>query len=673
MQVKERIEELREQVRYHSYRYHVLDDPLISDSAYDSLYRELQQLKALNPKMVTPDSPTQRVGSQLREEFAPVEHPNPMLSLANGFSPEELRAWRERFLKLLPEGYPEPAYVVEPKIDGLTVVLHYLEGVFSLGATRGDGIHGEDITPNLRTLRSLPLRIPVQSQMVAPARLVVRGEAYMPKDAFAAFNLQQEAAGKRIYANPRNTAAGSLRVLDPGITASRPLRLFCYQVIEREGGENLTSQWQTLDYLGRLGFPVSDENRRFTDFEALVEHCLDWEAVRDTLNFEADGLVVKIDDLATQERLGAVGNAPRWALAYKYAAKEAATRLRQIVVNVGRTGALTPAAELEPVRIGGVTVSSATLHNAEYVAEHDIREGDIVVIKRAGEVIPQVLRPVLELRPHDTLPWKMPERCPACGEAVEHPEGEVAYYCVNAACPAQLVRVIEHFVSRGAMDIEGLGIRQAELFVELGLVSDVADIYHLTAERLLALEGYGPKRVKNLLLAIEGSKQRHPARLLTGLGIRGVGSTVAQALIEHVGSLDTLARTSSDGLQQLPGIGPILAGSISDWFSRTTNRRLLDKLKAAGVRWEAEPRQSTETAALSGLTFVITGTLPTMSREQAAALIEAHGGKVTGSVSGNTSYLVAGEKAGSKLAAAEKLGVPVIDETSLRRMAGGRS
>jgi len=670
MDAKSRIEELRELVRYHSYRYHVLDDPAISDSAYDALYRELQELETLHPELVAPDSPTQRVGGELSEEFASIEHPRPMLSLANGFSAEEVRAWRDRFLKLLPEGHPEPAYVVEPKIDGLTVVLHYTDGLFTLGATRGDGIHGEDITPNLRTVRALPLHIPVRGGMVAPARLVVRGEAYMRIDAFEAFNREQEAAGKRTYANPRNTAAGSLRVLDPAITASRPLKLFCYQVIEQEGGEALTTQWEALDYLSRLGFPVSDQNRRFTDFKAVLEHCLHWEAVRDTLNFEADGLVIKVDDLATQRRLGAVGSAPRWALAYKYPAKEAATRLKRIVVTVGRTGTLTPGADLEPVRIGGVTVSSATLHNAEYVAEHDIREGDMVVIKRAGEVIPQILRPVLELRPPDTQPWKMPERCPACGEAVEHPEGEVAYYCVNAACPAQLVRAIEHFVSRGAMDIEGFGIRQAEVFVALGFLHDVADIYHLTADQLLALEGYAQKRVANLLAAIESSKQQQPARLLTALGIRGVGGTVAQTLMEHLRSVDALASASREALQQIPGIGPVLAGSIADWFLRATNRHVLDKLKASGIRWETEAQPSSGPQSLAGLVFVITGTLPTMSREQATAFIEAHGGKVVGSVSGNTGYVVAGEKAGSKLAAAEKLGVRVIDEATLRHLAG---
>jgi len=686
MDVARRIQELREQVRYHAYRYYVLDNPVISDNAYDALYRELQDLETAHPDLIIPDSPTQRVGGEMREEFAAVEHPQPMLSLQNAFNPDELRAWRDRFLRLLPDNSPEPCYVAEPKVDGLTVVLHYTNGAFTLGATRGDGVRGEDITPNLRTVKALPLRIPVtplqsgypsgageaQGRLFAPVRLVVRGEAYMPIDAFEAFNREQEATGKRTYANPRNTAAGSLRVLDPSITASRPLSLFCYQVVELEGGPALSSQWDALETLRQLGFPVSHLNQRFSDFEALVEHCIAWQKERETLNFEADGLVVKIDDFATQGRLGVVGNAPRWAIAYKYPAPEAVTQLKRIAVNVGRSGSLNPTAELEPVRIGGVTVSNATLHNADYVADRDIREGDTVVVKRAGEVIPQVLGPILELRPPSTVPWRMPDRCPVCNEPVEHPEGEVAYYCVNATCPAQLVRTVEHFASRGAMDIEGFGIRQAELFVELGFLQDVADIYYLSAGQLLPLEGFGEKKVSNLLMAIQASKERPMARLLTALGIHGVGMTVAQALMDHFRSLDALAVASREELQQIPGIGPKLAHSVVEWFAREPNRRMIEKLKLAGVCTEAEQVETIGPQPLAGLTFVITGTLPTLSREQATALIEAHGGKVTGSVSRLTDYLVAGERAGSKLDKAQKLSVQVIDEATLRHMVGER-
>ena len=672
-----RVDELRDQLRYHSYRYYVLDDPVISDAAYDALFRELQELETANPELVTPDSPTQRVGGQVREEFAAVDHPRPILSLSNAFSADELTAWRDRFMRLLPSGTAEPAYVVEPKIDGLTVVLHYRHGVFVQGVTRGDGYRGEDITPNLRTVKALPLRVPLvveepaadgQDELSAPPRLVVRGEAYMPIDDFEKFNREQEAAGKRTYANPRNTAAGSLRVLDPGITSSRPLKLFCYQVVEMEGGEPPRSQWETLAYLKRLGFPVAPQSRRFTDFDEVVDYCLGWPAVRDTLNFETDGLVVKLDDFALQQRLGVVGNAPRGAVAYKLPSAEAVTRLVRIVVNVGRTGTLNPLAELEPVRIGGVTVSHATLHNADYVAELDIREGDTVVIKRAGEVIPQVLRPVLELRPADAQPWHMPDCCPACGEPVERESGEVAYYCVNSACPAQLVRSIEHFVSRGAMDIDGFGIRQAELFVSQGLIRDLADIYHLTDGDLRGMEGFADKRIANLLAAIETSKTRPADRLLTALGIRGVGGVVSQLLMEHSGSLDGLAAATFESLLQVPGIGPKLAQTVADWFSHEPNRRLVEKLQAAGVRTTIERARPGGAQPLEGLTFVITGTLPTMSREQASAMIVAHGGKVTGSVSANTDYLVAGEKAGSKLDKAQKLGIKIVDEAGLRAL-----
>ena len=670
MDVTKRIEELRAQVHYHAHRYHVLDDPIISDDAYDALYRELQELEAGHPELIALDSPTQRVGGELREEFTSVEHPRPMLSLGNAFNPDELAAWRDRFLRLLPEDHPEPAYVVEPKIDGLTVVLHYTNGGFTMGATRGDGTRGEDITLNLRTLKALPLRIPVagveESGVEAPARLVVRGEAYMAIDAFEALNRAQKAAGEKTYANPRNTAAGSLRVLDSSITASRPLSLFCYRVVAIEGGPALNSQWAALDYLRRLGFPVSDQNRRFIEFQKLVDYAVAWEQVRDGLNFEADGLVIKIDDFATQDRLGAVGNAPRWAVAYKYPSPEAVTRVRRIIVNVGRTGSLTPAAKLEEVSIGGVEVRNASLHNADYVAERDIREGDMVVVKRAGEVIPQVLRPVLELRPEGTRPWQMPDRCPVCGELAERPEGEVAHYCVNAACPAQLVRSVEHFASRGAMDIEGFGIRTAQHSVKKKLLHDVGDIYSLKATQLRKLPLFGEKRASNLLAAIEASKERGPARLLYALGIHGIGITVAHLLVDTYGSLDALAAASEEELEQIPGIGPKLAHSVADWFARETNRRVLKKIEEAGVRTEQQKVEVDGPQPLEGLTFVITGTLPTLSREQAKALIEAHGGRVTGSVSGKTDYLLAGERAGSKLSKAEKLGVSILDEPALR-------
>ncbi|PKO23042.1 MAG: DNA ligase (NAD(+)) LigA [Chloroflexi bacterium HGW-Chloroflexi-1] len=505
-----------------------------------------------------------------------------------------------------------------------------------------------------------------------PSRLVVRGEAYVSIADFERFNAGQAAAGERTYANPRNFAAGSLRQLDARATAGRPIRLWIYQIVELEGVEAPRGQWEALNYLRQLGFPVETRSRLFADFDAVADTCRTWgDTDRRELPYEADGLVIKIDDFATQDRLGYVGKDPRWAIAYKYPAEEAVTRLLGIKVNVGRTGTLNPYAVLEPVGVGGVTVSNATLHNEDYIRDKDIRVGDMVAVKRAGEVIPQVLRPLLELRTGDEQVWQMPDRCPACGVQVVRVEGEAAWYCVNSACPAQLVRGIEHFVSRGALDIAGFGIRQAELFVELGYLHDLADSYYLDEEKLLGLEGYGEKKVANLMAAIEASKAQPPARLLIALGIKGVGEVVAEDLMSHYDSLDALAAASIEELQAIPGIGPILAQSIVDWFVQAPNQRVIAKLKAAGLT-TAHARTAPAAGAqpLIGLTFVITGTLPTMSRDAAADFIEAHGGKVTGSVSKNTDYLVVGESAGSKLTKATQLGVPVIDEARLREMAG---
>lgn len=670
--VAERIARLRELINYHNYRYHVLDSPEISDAEYDALFRELQRLEAEHPELVTPDSPTQRVGGEPLDHFERVQHPVPMLSLSNAFGPDELRAWRDRILRLLPpEMADRLAYVVEPKIDGLTVVLHYQDGLFVLGATRGDGYVGEDITANLRTVPAVPLRIPVVRDGPPPHRLVVRGEAYMPRDAFERMNAELAARGERTFANPRNAAAGSLRQLDPKISASRPLSLWTYQVVLIEGGEAPRTQWEALDYLRRLGFPVNPLSKRFEDFEEMVQYCVDWEPRRHELNYDTDGLVIKIDDFEIQERLGAVGNAPRWAIAYKFPSEEAVTRLLDIKVNVGRTGTLNPYAVLEPVRVGGVTVRNATLHNEDYIREKDIRIGDMVVVKRAGEVIPQVVRPIKELRTGEEREWHMPDRCPACGEPAVRPEGEVAYYCMNAACPAQLVRLVEHFVSRGAMDIEGMGYKQAELFVKKGLIHDVADIFYLKPEQLLELEGYKEKRVQNLMNAIQAAKDRPLARLITALGIKFVGSTVAEILAQHYHSIDELMQATEEELTQIEGIGPKIAKSIVDWFSRESNRRVIEKLRAAGVRMaeevpEAPPAEGPR--PLEGKTFVITGTLPTMSRQEATEFIIRHGGRVTNSVSRKTDYVVVGASPGSKLRRAQELGIPVIDEAQLRTM-----
>jgi DNA ligase (NAD+) len=672
--IAERLDALRRAIDHHAYRYYVLDDPEISDAEYDTLWRELVTLEAAQPELVTPDSPTQRVPGAPAEGFAKVRHVAPILSLGNAFNPDELSAWRDRFMRLLPEAdKAKLAYVVEPKIDGLSVVLTYENGEFALGATRGDGEVGEDISANLRTVRSVPRRIPVArgSAVEAPARIVVRGEVYTPVADFEKFNAQQQETGSRAYANPRNFAAGSLRQLDARITATRPLRLWLYQIVDLQGA-TVSSQWEALQYLRDLGFPIERRIRRFTDFDEMREYVVEWgETERKKLPYEADGLVIKIDEFATQARLGYVGKDPRWAVAYKYPAEEAVTRLIDIRVNVGRTGTLNPYAVLEPVQVGGVTVSQATLHNEDYVKELDIRPGDMVAVKRAGEVIPQVLRALTELRTGVEQQWEMPKNCPACGQPAERAAGEAATYCVNSECPAQLVRGIEHFVGRGAMDIEGFGIRQAELFTQLGYIRSLADIYYLDAAKILQLEGYGEKRVRNLVAAIEESKTRGPARLLTAVGIRGVGEIVAEQLVDHYGSIDALMDAPLDELQALSGIGPVLAQNIYDWFQKEPNRHLIERFKAAGVQTAAERQAGEGPAPFAGLTFVITGTLPSLSRDQAKDLIKANGGKVTDSVSKNTSYLLAGEAAGSKLAKAQQLGVPVIDEAQLHDLLAG--
>ena len=673
----QRIEHLREVVRGHQYRYYILDDPAVSDQEFDTLFQELQALEETHPEVRRDDSPTVRVGGLVAERFDKTRHPTPMLSLANAFDQEELRAWRDRVKRLLSgEEQAQLAYVVEPKFDGLTVVLHYEEGRFALGATRGDGIFGEAITANLRTVKQLPLTIPAgdESDFPAPVRLVVRGEAYVDKADFDAFNARQVAAGEREYANPRNFAAGSLRQLDSRISAQRPLKIWCYQVLIFDGAEPpFTTHFGSLDAMRRLGLPVCADVTRFTDadFEQLVSYALAFGERRHELPYEVDGLVIKVDSLAQQSELGYTGKDPRWALAYKYAGEEAVTKLTDIVINVGRTGAITPNAVLEPVSVGGVIVRSATLHNEDYIADLDIRIGDQVVIKRAGEVIPKVLRPLVDLRDGSEQVWTMPAVCPVCGEHLVRPEGEAATYCVNNACPAQLVRAVEYFVGRGAMDIEGFGIKQAELFVANGYIHDLADIYHLPWETILELDGYGAKRVDNLRSGVEASKDRPVWRLLTGLGVRFVGEVVAQTLVANFHSLAALMAATEDELAQVEGIGPKIAQSVVEYFSLAPNRALVEKFAAVGVRVAEEPppvdafAQATA-LPFAGQTFVVTGTLPNLSRDEAKEFIQSHGGKVTGSVSRKTSYVVAGESPGSKLTKAQQLGVTILSEDELR-------
>ncbi|MCC7354600.1 MAG: NAD-dependent DNA ligase LigA [Anaerolineae bacterium] len=675
MDVRARVEELRRQVSYYAYRYYVLDDPAIPDAAYDALFSELERLEAEHPDLVTPDSPTRRVGGPPLDRFAKVRHAAPILSLANATSAGEVRDWWKRASKFLPGDAPPPEFVVEPKIDGLTVVLTYEDGTFVLGATRGDGEIGEDITANLRTVQAVPLRIPLlpDDGLAAPRRLVVRGEAFMPNDKFRALNRLLAERGEKTFANPRNAAAGGLRQLDPVASRSRYLSLYCYAIVAQDGGTRTETQWELLAYLRRLGFLTPPDSAHIDSLDAAIAYGEEWMRRRDSLNYEADGVVIKLNHLATAQAMGFVGKDPRSAVAFKFPAREATTRLLRIGINVGRTGTLNPYAELEPVQLGGVTIERATLHNFDDLARKDIREGDVVVVQRAGDVIPYVVGPVLELRLPGAQPYQVPAECPVCHQPVRRNEGEVAVYCVNSACPAQLVRLVEHFVSRGAMDIEGFGTNTGALLVEKGLLKDVADIYYLRPEQLLQLEGFKDKKVGNLMAGIAASKERPLARVLAALGIRGVGSVVAQLLADAFGSIDALMAAREEDLQNVEGIGPEISRSIVEYFSIEGNRQVIEKLRRAGVRLAQERRAAEAQAApapLNGKTFVITGTLPTLSREEAKTLIEQHGGKVTDSVSRKTDYLVVGEAAGSKLDKARALGVPTLDEAQLRALLG---
>ncbi len=678
-----RYEELKAQVNLHNYRYHVLDAPIISDLEYDRLLNELKGIESAHPEWITSDSPTQRAGARPADRFNKIRHPASILSLANAFGGDDARAWLERISKI-DDRVENAKFVVEPKIDGLSVVLHYRNGMFVQGATRGDGEVGEDITSNLRTIRAIPLKIPVESQkskveshrpstfdLRPPKYLVVRGEAFIPNKEFEELNRKLEEAGEKTYLNPRNTAAGSLRQLDPQLTASRPLTLLVYQIVYSEGGKVPTSQWEILEYLKALGFPVTDVARRFNDLESAIAYTETWNEGRDKLPYEADGMVIKIDDLTLAAELGFTGKDPRGAIAFKFPAREVTTTLNDIGVAVGRTGVLTPYAILEPVEIGGVVVERATLHNFDFIAEKDIRAGDRVLIKRAGEVIPYVIGPVVDARSGKEKTYKPPTKCPACGQAVEHFEGEVAWYCVNAACPAQLVRNIEHFVSRGAMDIVGLGIKIVEQLIESGLVKDVADLFTLQKEQLLELEGFADKKAENLLKSLEQAKGQSLNRLIAALGIHGVGEVMAGDLSRAFGDLSELSNTNAEELQQIEGLGPNIAESIVDWFSQPANQKLLKKLKAADVWPVAKKDEKKKEGALTGFTFVVTGTLPTFSRDGVKEFIEENGGKVTDSVSKKTSYLVLGENPGSKAEKAQSLGVKIINEAELRKLAGG--
>jgi DNA ligase (NAD+) len=654
---------LRERIEEANHRYYVLDDPTIADAEFDALLRELIDLEAAHPELRTHDSPTQRVGAPASDRFAPYRHARAMLSLANASSEADLRGFDERALKLTGSAV---TYVCELKIDGLAIALDYEGGVLVRGGTRGDGRVGEDVTANLRTVRTIPLRLRAAR---TPAFIEVRGEVYLRKSDFRRLNAAREDHGLPIFANPRNAASGGVRQLDPALTAQRRLSFFAYQIASQEGGETVRpTQWASLRFLKTLGFPVNPNIARAESIEEVITFCREWEARRDELDYEIDGVVVKVDDVALQERLGVVARDPRWAIAFKFKAREARTKLTGIVVTVGRTGTLNPNAVLEPVQIGGVTVKSATLHNAAYIKNNDIRIGDTVLVTRAGDVIPRVVGPIAAERTGKERVFRMPDRCPVCGSDVDHPPGEAMSRCTNASCPAQMYERLRHFASRGTMDIEGLGDALAEQLTQRGLVHDIADVYSLDVATLLELERMGEKSVANLVNAIAGSKKRGLARLLNGLGIRFVGEQTAQILADDFGSLDAIAAASEDVLRQSEGIGPEVAGSVHLFFKQPSNRQTIERLRAAGVEMTAPRRRRITGGALAGKTFVLTGTLAKLTREQASAMIVAAGGKVTASVSKNTDYVVAGDDPGSKFSKAQQLGIPILDEDGLRSL-----
>ena len=659
-----RADALRSQIEEANCNYYALDDPQITDAEFDALLRELIELEQRHPELQRPDSPTQRVGVAASARFGAYEHARPMLSLANAVSVDELRAFDERARK---SAGTDVAYVCELKIDGLAVALDYRDGSFARGGTRGDGRVGEDVTANLRTVRTIPLRLRAPAKG-APAFVEARGEVYLRKSDFERLNADRERENLPPFANPRNTASGGVRQLDPALTAARRLSFFAYQLAVEEGSAAaVRTQWEALERLRALGFPVNPNVARAQTLDEVVTYCRDWEERRDSLDYEIDGVVVKVDEFTLQDRLGVVARDPRWAIAFKFKPREASTKLLDVAVTVGRTGTLNPSAVLAPVQIGGVTVKSVTLHNIDYIDGNDIRIGDTVLVTRAGDVIPRVVGPVLSQRTGRERRFKMPDRCPVCGSDVDHPEGEAMSRCTNAACPAQVYERLRHFASRGAMDIEGIGDVIAQQLTELKLVRNIADTYKLNETSLASVPRLGRKSIENLLRNVASSKQRGLARLLYGLGIRFVGTQTAQILASDFGTIDAIAEASEDELQRSEGIGPEVARSVALFFKQAPNLEMVERLREAGVVMEA-PKRVRADGTLSGKTLVLTGTLPTLTREEATELIAGAGGKVTGSVSKKTDYVVAGSEAGSKLTKAEQLGITVLDEAGLRKL-----
>ncbi|MCW3141848.1 MAG: NAD-dependent DNA ligase LigA [Methanophagales archaeon] len=663
--VKQYIEDLRKKIHYHNYRYYVLNEPEISDAEYDKLFKELEELESKYPELVTPDSPTQRVGAKPLEEFGTYEHSIPMLSLNSVLDQTEVRDFDERVRRSLGIEEGKIEYVVEPKIDGLAMELVYKNGVLSVGSTRGDGKTGEEVTQNLRTIKTIPLRI--FSDPPPPPVLEVRGEVFMPVSKFKELNEALGARGEKMFANPRNAAAGSVRQLDPKVTASRPLDFFAYGVGRAEGKE-FSTQWEVLNYLREIGFKVSPLVRRFENIKDVIEYHEKVKKERDELDYEIDGIVVKVNSIEQQERLGTISRSPRWAIAYKFPAREEFTRVKNIVVQVGRTGALTPVAVLEPVSIAGVTVSRATLHNEDELRKKDVRIGDTVVVERAGDVIPEVVSVIKSKRTGAEKEFRMPDRCPVCGAEVMK-EGPIVR-CIGVSCEAQLKERIKHFASLRALNIEGLGEKVIEQLVDRNMVSDAADLFFLTKRDLLKLDRMGDKSAQNILNAMEKSKHTTFSRLIHALGIRHVGEHTASLLADHFRDLESLRNASYEDLISVPEIGPEIAKSILLFFKQESTKVLLDKLERAGVSYEKKGVGVAEEEVrkiLEGKTFVFTGRI-SMPREKAKEIVERFGGRVASSVSKRTDYVVAGEDAGSKLEKAEKLGVKVIDEEEFRAM-----
>jgi len=659
---------LRQQIERANYAYYVLDTPEITDAEYDGLFRELQALEAAHPEVFSPDSPTQRVGAPVAGAFAKYTHKRPMLSLANAFSADELVAWEERAVRLLPE-VRAAGYTAEIKIDGAAVSLTYEKGRLTVGATRGNGVIGEDVTANLRTIADVPLTLKGRGW---PNVMEVRGEVYLPYAGFKRVNEAREREGEPLFANPRNAAAGGLRQLDPALTRKRRLRMFAFAVEPVEGSVPASTHSEVLDLLDAWGFQVEPHRERFETLEGVQEKIASFEHLLPHLPFQADGVVVKVDRLRLHAELGVVGSRePRWAIARKFAPEVAVTRVNRIEINVGRTGALNPWAALEPVQIAGVTVSAATLHNEELIAQKDIREGDRVEVIRAGEVIPQVVRPLLEgVDPKQrSAPWRMPDRCPACGTAVERPPDEVMRYCPNASCPGRILESIVHYASRGAMDIRGLGYERVRQLLDAKLIGNVADLYEIRSEQLVELDRFAKQSADQLVAAIEASKSRPLSSLLFGLGIRHVGKTVAVLLARRFGTMQALMQASEDAINAVQGVGPTIAAAVVAFFAEARNTELVGRLERAGLSFR-EPGAAGGDGALAGRTYVLTGTLPTLSRTEAAGLIEAAGGRVAGSVSKKTDAVVAGEEAGSKLEKAKELGVELIDAGGLLRDVG---